>query len=465
MIRRPAKTAGHLPAKRPATLASHSQFGQLLELLSLHLDRPNVSQGGSPVGFWHEFPVEEAVANGLLIVILDFARKEGRTVETSDEVVAIAKRVDTLINAGLSVGYIDARAAAAAFVRTVVTAVERAVQLGFRPDDPPSVPVWKEIMAGKAVAPPPRRAAASRGTVDHAAVGEIGPFLGRPAALFFVRLINGATRHRARLEGRLAALERYNLLKRPVTWIPDSDFEFARRAIRALSIRSGGSVQGLPRRWSNWLDLGPELEACRDRIATLRRWPVRHDAFPSGLDRTSVQEGWMETVVLMALGRVRKESDFLTPQAFWKAISLYGEICRGEKGTGPLRDRLIRSLRSRKGGGGSSPPEGLVAAVDDVIRKLEGAFDDYERMMGELAPIDREMASLLSGVRKIDLRIAKAKSGRESLRESREEALDRLAQLQARHDRAKTEFRANHFPAIFMIEALPEGMHAGGEAR
>lgn len=173
----------------------------------------------------------------------------------------------------------------------------------------------------------------------------------------------------------------------------------------------------------------------------------------------------METVVLMALGRVRKESDFLTPQAFWKAISLYGEICRGEKGTGPLRDRLIRSLRGRKGSGGSFPHEGLVAAVDDVIGKLEGAFDDYERMMGELAPIDREMASLLSGVRKIDLRIAKAKSGRESLRESREEALDRLAQLQARHDRAKTEFRANHFPAIFMIEALPDGMHAGGEAR
>lgn len=470
MTKPATKPTRRLPAKTPATLATRTPFGQFMEMLARRRYAAKAALDGSPVGYWHGFPVEEAVTNGLLLVILDFARKEERPVATSDDVVAVAKRVDILVNAGLSVGFSGPEAAAEAFARKVVEPVHRLAQAGFRPDDPPPMSTWKDVVAGRPVPPPPPRAAAAR-----PAAGEIGPFLGRPAALFFVRIINGALRHKARLETRLAELERYNAVSGPISWIPDSDLDFARRAIRLLGGRPDKGTAGHGRAgtsspassddWSRWHGIGAAFEACRQRIARTRRYPVRLPAIPRGMQRSSVQEGWFDTLVLSAAGRLKSESDTLTHAGFWKAISLYAETCREEKAAGLLKGRILKSMRARDGALSPETLAALTEGIGEAMARIDAASEAYEAMVSEMASVDREMADLAQVVRKHGARLARAKKGKEAIHEARDAAADRLARLQEQHDRAKGEFRANHFPAIFLPETAPEEALMGGVHR
>ncbi len=470
MKKRSSKTAaqgGHLPANPPATLATRTRFGQFMELLTRRRFKPKAALDGSPVGYWHGFPVEEAVTNGLMLVILDFAKKEDRAVATSDDVVSIARRLDALVNAGLSVCYPNAEAASESFVKKVVEPVHRAARLGFRPDAPPPMALWKEIVGGKPVPPPLPRAAQ-----PDAFAGDIGPFLGRPAALFFVRIINGALRHRARLQVRLADLERSNRVGGPVTWIPDADLEFARSVIRSLGVRVGAAILSkgsesasaprLSKAWGGWLEIGAAFDACRDRIAVLKKWPVRIQSIPEGMQPTSVQEGWIETIALMAIGRQKSESDTLSPAGFWKAVSMHGETCRGEKGGRPLRLRLLKSLKSRD----AALPAEVLASLSDLIdaslEKVGNAFDAYEQMVSEMESVEREMVGLKVAIRKLDARLATVKKGKEAIHEARDSAADRLSRLQELHDCAKNEFRSTHFPAIFLPDTAAEEALMGG---
>ncbi|HEY5996049.1 MAG TPA: hypothetical protein VIU29_03470 [Candidatus Deferrimicrobiaceae bacterium] len=146
-----------------------------MELLTRRRFVPKAAVDGIPVGFWHGFPVEEAVTNGLMLVILDLARKADRRVETSDDVVDIAAQLDTMVNAGLSVGFPNVFAAAEAFVKKVVVPVHRAAAAGHRPDEPPSMAAWKEIVAGKPVLPPPARGSARSGASAISAPSSGGP--------------------------------------------------------------------------------------------------------------------------------------------------------------------------------------------------------------------------------------------------------------------------------------------------
>jgi hypothetical protein len=433
-----------------------------MELLTRRRFAPKAAVDGIPVGFWHGFPVEEAVANGLMLVILDLARKADRRVETSDDVVGIAAQVDTMVNAGLSVGFANVSAAAEAFVKKVVIPVHRAVTAGFRPDDPPSMAAWKEIVAGRPVLPPPGRAPASGGSI-----GEIGPFIGRPAALFFVRLINGATRFRSRIETRLSELERANRLHGAVTWIPDSDFEFARRAIRRLDARigraasrpkdSGHGAAGHPAmRWGRWLETASALEACGKQISRYRQWPVRLDAALRGVPPTSVCEGWLDSVALAAIARSRSGQDVLSQAGFWKAVSSIGDLGADGKGFILLRARIARDMKARLGGAHPMILGEIMAGIDASLEKLPSAGMAYEKMMTGMAAVVREMDTLAASVRKVDGKLAKARKERDAFNEERNEAAERLSRLQARIDRAKSEFRANHFPAIFLPETDPE---------
>ena len=427
-----------------------------MELLARRFSTLKASLDGSPVGFWHGFPIEEAVTNGLWLVILDLAKKEGRDVATSEDVAVFAGRVDTLVNAGLSAGFANVESAVNAFAKKVIDPVHRAALLGFHPGDPPQMAAWKEIAAGKPVSVPPTGIKVS-GLLSE---GEIGTFLGRPAALFFVRVINGAIRYRARFEARLAELERINVLRGPLTWIPDSDFEFARRTIRQLGGRPSVDREAMP--WGAWLESIQALEACRDRIARYRRWPVRIDAVPRGILRTSVEEGWLDTIVLMAIGRVKSESDILSQPVFWKGLSLYGETCRGEKGIGPLQARTIKMLVSRVSEMDARTRADLSAGIESSIKKMSAAFDAYEEMTDGMAAAHGEMVELAERIRKCGERLARSGKGKESIHEDREEAAERLSRLQEQQDRAKSEFRANYFPAIFLPETAPEEALMGG---
>lgn len=468
MPRRPAKPIRHLPEKQPAKFSTHTPFGQWMEFLTRRRFVPKAAVDGIPVGFWHGFPVEEAVANGLMLVILDLARKADRRVESVDDVVAIAAKVDTMVAAGLSVGYANVRSAADAFVKRVVAPVHRAAQAGFRPDDPPSMAAWKEIVAGKAVSPQ-----LSRAHLRDEPCGEIGPFIGRPAALFFVRLVNGATRFRSRLESRLADLERANRLRGAVTWIPDSDFEFARRAIRRLDARIGsdgarsreaGHLPGgghAPVRWGRWLETAAALEACGRQIARCSRWPVRLEASLRGMQPTSVSEGWFDTVALMAIGRSKADHDALTRPAFWKAVSLIDETLGDAKGVASVRARIARSMKSRLAGSRPEVLSEIMEGIDRSLEKLPSAGDAYGKMMVAIGVSLREIEALAAVVRKRDAKMARAGKSRDALLEERSEAAERLARLQARVDREKDEFRANHFPAIFLPETNPEEALAG----
>jgi hypothetical protein len=438
-----------------------------MELLTRRRFAPKAAIDGIPVGFWHAFPVEEAVVNGLMLVILDLARKADRRVETSDDVVAIAAEVDTMIAAGLSVGFANVQAAADAFVKKVVVPVHRAALAGFRPDDPPSMAAWKEIVAGRPFPPP-----AGRTRARDAAVGEIGPFVGRPAALFFVRLVNGATRFRSRIEARLAELERANRIRGAVTWIPDSDFEFARRAIRRLDLRIGKGAarpresgrtasRHAPVRWERWLETASALEACGRQIARFRKWPVRLDASLRGMQPTSVSEGWLDTVTLMAIARSKGDHDVLTQSAFWKAISTIPEIVDDAKGPASLRARIARAMKARLAGSHPRLLEEVMAGIDRSLDKIPAAGHEYRNMMVGMEAVLREIEALEAALRKSDARRAKARGDRAAILDERNEAAERLSRLQARVDRVKSEFRANHFPAIFLPETNPEEALAG----
>lgn len=457
------------PAIRPASLSSGTPFGQLMELLTRRHFPARAALGGDPVGFWHGFPVEEAVAHGLLLVILDLARKEGKPVETSDDVARIARRVDTLVEVGLSAGFPSAEAAAAAFVRKVADPVHRAALAGFRPEDSPPMATWKEIAAGRPVEPPaPGRPARP------SAPSEIGPFLGRPAALFFVRLLNGAARYRSRLESRLADLVRCNRAHGSVTWIPDSDFDSARRSIRRIAGK-GDSARGhagdgarphpAARAWGRWLEPNIDLEACRKRIAETRGYPVRLDALPPGIPPVSVREGWIPTLALIAVGRFRKESDFLTQAEFWKAVSRFGDECRGEKGRKPVVDRVLRSLKSRNPGVGTGTLAGLGKEVEASLGRIEKAYDDWLELLPALESIERRSAEAAAALRKAEEKLRKGGKAKAELLDGKDEAEERLSRLREEHDRLKTEFQAIHFPALFIPGSDPDGPLAGYAGR
>lgn len=471
MGRSPSRPLRHLPERQPAKFATHTPFGQWMELLTRRRFVPKAAIDGIPVGFWHGFPVEEAVANGLMLVILDLARKADRRVESSDDVVEIAAKVDAMVAAGLSVGFANVRSAADAFVKKVVAPVHRAAQAGFRPDDPPSMATWKEIVAGRPFPPPAGRARAR----DDSG-GEIGPFVGRPAALFFARLINGATRFRSRLEARLADLERANRLRGAVTWIPDSDFEFARRAIRRLDVRIGrdaarsrepGRPSGghAPLRWGRWLETASALEACGRQIAKCRNWPVRLEGPLRGMQQTSVSEGWLDTVALMAIGRTKAEQDVLTRAAFWKAVSMIAESHDDAGGFASARARISRAMKARLAGTRPEMFPEIMDGIDRSLEKLPAAGVAYGKMMVGMNATLREVETLAAAVRKSDPKQPKARKDREAILEERNDAAERLERLQARVDREKEEFRANHFPAIFLPETNPEEALAGRKNR
>jgi hypothetical protein len=465
LTRRVARKGSRLPAKVAPSFRSASNFGHFVELLQGRLSASGAALDGTPVGFWHAFPVEEAIANGLFMVILDLARKEGSPVETSEDVAAISRRVDVLVDAGLSVGFANVESAAAAFVRRVVDPVHRAAALGFRPDNPPSMAAWKELFSGKVPAGP-LPAAGARST----APGDAGAFLGRPAALFFARVINFALRHKARLEERLAATERLNVLSGAISWIPDSELDFVRRAIRRIDgkgRRTAGAVEprAAERPWGSWLAIASDLEAVRERIARTRRWPVRVGRDSGRTIRGSALEGWIATIALKAVGGIRSEEDVLTPPQFWKAISRYGEACRGAKGIRPVVARALKVLDARDPRLGEKLRAELSEALEAALSGMGDAYDDYEKMTAGMAEGDREMNDLSAELRRLDARIAKGGKGRDAALDARDAAADRLARLQEIHDRAKEEFRAIHFPALFLAEGLPGEPTAGGMFR
>ncbi|HEY5996048.1 MAG TPA: hypothetical protein VIU29_03465 [Candidatus Deferrimicrobiaceae bacterium] len=257
-----------------------------------------------------------------------------------------------------------------------------------------------------------------------------------------------------------------------MTWIPDSDFEFARRAIRRLDLRIGSAAirskdQGRPAsgrakvRWERWLETASALEACGRQIAHYRHWPVRLDAGIRGIQPTSVSEGWFDSVTLAAIARSGDDRDILTQIAFWKAVSAIGELGADARGFSLLRARIARKMKARLEEPRPKILEEIMDGIDGSLEKLPAAGKAYEKMMAGMAAVVREMDEMAALVRKCDGKLAKARKDRGAISEERGEAAERLSRLQARIDGAKSEFRANHFPAIFLPETDPEEALAG----
>jgi hypothetical protein len=180
---------------------------------------------------------------------------------------------------------------------------------------------------------------------------------------------------------------------------------------------------------------------------------------------TSVSEGWFDTVVLLSLLRTPGAQDVLTPGGFWKAVSSIGEACPDGRSAALLRARIERRMKARLDGEHPGALEAVMAGVELSLAKLPAAFEAYERMAAGLAPVLRQIEALSGAARKGTGRPARGRKGQEEEAEERNEAADRLSRLQERHDRARSEFRAAHFPALFLPDPELEEALAGRAVR
>ena len=122
-------------------------FGQFLAIL---LTNQVTQQSMAGVAKWHSNLIEHVVSNSLWLVIIKTAKNLGLPVNTPEQVEQITKfHLDRLINLGLLIVHGSPEKAAEAFQVSVIDVVERALQLGLKPDCPVSPDAWTALKKGE----------------------------------------------------------------------------------------------------------------------------------------------------------------------------------------------------------------------------------------------------------------------------------------------------------------------------
>lgn len=121
-------------------------FGQFLAIL---LTNQATQQSMAGVAKWHSNLIEHIVSNGLWLVIIKTAKNLNKSINTPEQIEYITKfHLDRLINLGLLLVHGSPEKAAKAFQTSVIDVVERALQLGLKPDCPVPPDAWIALKKG-----------------------------------------------------------------------------------------------------------------------------------------------------------------------------------------------------------------------------------------------------------------------------------------------------------------------------
>jgi hypothetical protein len=100
---------------------------------------------------WFSFPVEYALASGLWLLIISYAKQLGMALNTEREVAIVSETVDKFVNVALVVEYQTQEGlvrAADDFEKQVVATVNRAISCGFQPGMDIHMDLWRELRDG-----------------------------------------------------------------------------------------------------------------------------------------------------------------------------------------------------------------------------------------------------------------------------------------------------------------------------
>jgi len=124
-----------------------SPFHRLVSLLEQKYHSIATTEHGAIV--WSAFPFEEALADGVFLVMTGVAKQIDLSLTTTSRVDAVADLVDKMLNVGLLLVYGNQiEMAVNDFHLEVVESIEKAILLGYVPGMKLSVNAWKSLLAG-----------------------------------------------------------------------------------------------------------------------------------------------------------------------------------------------------------------------------------------------------------------------------------------------------------------------------
>ncbi|MFH1946655.1 MAG: hypothetical protein ABIJ23_00645 [Candidatus Magasanikbacteria bacterium] len=164
---------------------------------------------------WVHFPVRQALSWGLWLLVTNLAKQLEISLSTKSKVEDVSKRLDRLVNVGLTITYSNMSEAVEDFHRHVVLVIERAIELGYKPSIQMPIKAWKLLSEGNTtfIEQEIRKAGQVR------PVGSSYRLWQYPVALFFAPLVKTARLRGEEIAGLLRQLESRN-------WIGVHDYTY-----------------------------------------------------------------------------------------------------------------------------------------------------------------------------------------------------------------------------------------------
>ncbi len=244
-----------------------SPFRVFLQTLLAKYGRASVTNAGHAQ--WYAFPIQEAVASGLWVVILKTAQKLNLPLDTKSHVVEnVAPRVDRMVNAGMALVYGDGRKAAEAFELEVVSPV---------------------FTAAKAM--------------PEGQVTLLQDLLQMPTAQFFANLIRQATSYRKHMLAAVGMLKAGNVHPSGLRVLDEIEARNAQIYTHCLRLENADLTLD-----SSWETVARELDSLKAKIQIQRillKMPARHTGTQLHMSMENpvpltVQTHWLNTELLLA---------------------------------------------------------------------------------------------------------------------------------------------------------------------
>lgn len=247
--------------------AAHSPFRFFLQdLLKKHAEEAVTNAGHA---HWFSFPIQEALADGLWVIMLKTAQKIGLSLDTKMHVLKdIAPRINRMVNAGMILEYGDGHAAAEAFEKDVVAPIMRNMA---------SMPVGQVDL------------------LQHVVQLQV--------AQFFANLIRAATAYRKHLQVAIEMLHAGDWHPSGLRVLYETSTQTAEEYVCRLRLEDRDA------KWEPvWEQVTNELESIKSRIQLQRafaRMPAKQTAFQvrlqaEGARHLSVEVDWLNTELLLA---------------------------------------------------------------------------------------------------------------------------------------------------------------------
>jgi hypothetical protein len=308
------------------------------------------SQRSMQSAVWGAVPIERLLADATWALLTAVAGKIGTTLSTRKEVRSLAQRTDRLVGVGLLLVHGTPEAAAEAFDRQVIGAINSAVKCGYRPGQELSRPAWKALGQGQTML-----ASSELRSQKSKPYGALSSLWTTPGYLFFAECFKAARELHDDLSARLERFTRLNEvghgLPASTNYTEADHLQDVLAAIRSLDVleeyeyvlKHGGKGPNLLSNEQQVLAAEQKMTGWELDLATLRAIPMNFEYWPETVKNQDdpLEERWVRSRTLCSA--VGEPADCVSSSELYEKAARAAQSMSAEV----LIDRMVADVKRR----------------------------------------------------------------------------------------------------------------------